>query len=364
MRVEDIETPAVVIDHARVRRNIARMAEMARGYGAALRPHTKTHKLPSLARWQLDAGASGITVAKVSEAEVMAASGLADIFIANELVAPAKIRRLAALARWITVSVGVDSREGADALASGALAEGMTLHVMIETNTGLNRCGVPPGEAVLDLARYIASQDGLAFDGIFTHAGHAYAASSPAQRNAVGADEGQAMAETARLLAAHGLAPTRVSVGSTPTARSSAAVAGVTEVRPDNYVFHDCMQVGLGVATWDDCALRVRATVISRPHPCRAVIDAGSKTLGSDVSPRVRGHGRLCEHPHGLLARLSEEHGVITFEEPTDLPRIGDVVTVIPVHACPVTNLANEVYLVDGERVEAVWPVLGRGKVE
>lgn len=367
MRVIDIETPAVLVDLPRLRRNIDGMASVAQDAGVALRPHTKTHKLPGIAHWQVEAGAVGITVAKVSEAEVMAAGGLKDIFIANEIVTPPKISRLAALARLAEMSVGVDSREGAGALSQGAVAEGVRLNVLIELNVGLNRAGVLPGLPVLELAQHIRTLPGLHLEGIFTHGGHAYNATTFEERDAVGHAEGQALVDSARLLSEHGFPLERVSVGSTPTARSAASVPGVTEVRPGNYVFYDAMQVGLGVATWDDCALRVAATVISRPDAHRAVIDAGSKILGSERGSnlsQVRGHGHVVEYPDGLLARLSEEHGVITFEEPADAPRIGERVTVIPGHACPVVNLVNQVYLIDGERVLATWPVLGRGKVE
>ncbi|MGE5589506.1 MAG: alanine racemase [Bacillota bacterium] len=367
MKIEDLETPAVMVDVPRLRRNIQRMAGMASAGGVTLRPHTKTHKLPGIAHWQVEAGAGGITVAKVSEAEVMAASGLTDIFIANEIVVPSKARRLAALARRVRMSVGVDSREGADVLSRVAVEEGVELRLLIEVNSGLDRCGVLPGEPVLGLARYIKGLPGLILEGIFTHGGHAYSATSFDQRDAIGLSEGQVMAQTAELLASQGIHLERVSVGSTPTARTASSVAGVTEVRPGNYVFYDAMQVGLGVATWDDCALRVMATVISRPDAYRAVVDAGTKVLGSDRGgnlSQVRGYGHVVEYPDDLLARLSEEHGVITFERPSQAPRIGDRITIIPGHACPVANLTNVVYLVDADRVEATWPVLGRGRVE
>ncbi len=367
MKLLDVETPAVLVDLPRLQRNIQRMADMARAAGVSLRPHTKTHKLPGIAHWQAEAGAGGITVAKVSEAEVMAASGLTDIFIANEIVVPSKARRLAALARRVRMSVGVDSREGADALSRVAVEEGVELRVLIEVNSGLNRCGVLPGAPVLELARYIKGLPGLVLEGIFTHGGHAYSATTFEQRDGIGLSEGQVMVETAGMLASQGIHLERVSVGSTPTARAASSVSGVTEVRPGNYVFYDAMQVGLGVATWDDCALRVTATVISRPDPYRAVVDAGSKVLGSDRGGNlsaVRGYGHVVEYPQGLLARLSEEHGVITFDQSSETPHIGDRITIIPGHACPVANLANHVYLVDGDRVEATWPVLGRGRVE
>jgi len=366
MRTSDVETP-VLIDLSRVRRNIKAMSTLAESSGVALRPHTKTHKSPGIAHWQVQAGSAGITVAKVSEAEVMAANGLKDIFVANEIVTPRKISRLCALSRQVKMSVGVDSKAGAEALSRCALTEGVTLGVLIEVNVGLDRAGVLPGQPVLELAEYVQTLPALSLEGIFTHGGHAYSARTFEERDAIGRAEGQAMAETALLLAQHGIEVERVSVGSTPTARSASSIPGVTEVRPGNYVFYDAMQVGLGVATWEDCALRVKATVISRPDATRAVIDAGTKILGSDRGSnlsQVRGYGHVVEYPHGLLARLSEEHGVITFDEPSDAPCIGEQVTIIPGHACPVSNLAEVVYLVEDDRVEAAWSVLGRGKIE
>lgn len=366
MKLDELETPAVMIDRRRVERNIQRMAGIARDAAVALRPHAKTHKLPIIAHWQMRAGAVGIAVAKVSEAEVMAASGVQSIFIANQIVTPSKIRRLVALARWISVSIGVDSREGAEMLSRCASDEGASLNVRIEVDTGLKRCGVQPGEPVLRLAKLICDLPNLHLEGIFTHAGQVYNATTFEERDATGRHEGEAMVGTARLLSSEGIPLEVVSVGSTPGARSAASVAGVTEIRPGNYVFYDAMQVGLGTATWDDCALRAIATVISRPDRDHAVIDAGSKVLGAERGGNlstVEGYGHVVEYPESRLERLSEEHGVLIFEGGSAAPHIGERVTVIPGHACYVINLASEVYLIDREHLIAQWPVLARGKV-
>ncbi|MEJ7655258.1 MAG: alanine racemase [Chloroflexia bacterium] len=366
MKLGDVDTPAVVIERTRLERNIAAMAAAAREAGVALRPHAKTHKLPAIAHMQLAAGAVGITVAKVSEAEVMSAAGVGDVFIANEIVSRRKLARVAALARLVRVAVGVDSEEGAALLSRAAVEEGVDLNVRIEVDTGLNRCGVQPGEQAALLARRVVELSGLRLEGIFTHAGHVYSSRTPEERAATGTAEGEKMVETARLLESEGIETRVVSVGSTPTARAAANVRGVTEIRPGNYVFYDAMQVGLGAATWDDCALRAVATVVSRPAPGRAVIDAGSKVLGTERGANlssVRGYGCVVEYPHALLDRLSEEHGVLLFEDGEAAPRIGERVTIIPAHACYVVNLASEVLLAEGKDVLARWPVLARGMV-
>lgn len=364
MTLAELETPAVIILRGVLERNLARMQALATEHGVTLRPHAKTHKLAALAHRQLAAGAVGLTVAKLAEAEVMVASGVGDVFIANQIVSRPKLLRLAALSRIARVAVGVDSPEGAQLLAEVAAATGVALRVRIELDSGLGRCGVPPGEPALDLARLVAAQRWLALEGVYTHAGHAYAASSHRERDEIGRAEGESVASTASLLESHGIPCPVASVGSTPTARSAAAVAGVTELRPGNYVFHDAMQVGLGVATWDDCALRVVATVISRPAGDRATIDAGSKALGTERGgglSMVRGHGHIIEHPDATLERVWEEHGLVRLTEGGRVPRIGERLTVVPAHACYVANLAERVALVEDGEVLAHWPVTARG---
>jgi len=360
--VHDVSTPAVLIDVDVLDRNIARMAERARAAGVALRPHGKTHKLLEVGRRQLAAGARGLSLAKTSEAEVFAAAGFEDIFVAFPVVGADKGRRLLALAEKIRLAVGVDSVDGARTLGDVFAAAGRRLDVRLKIDSGLHRVGVLPEQAV-GAARAIAELPGIALTGVFTHAGHAYGESEPQGVAAVALSEGHTVAAVADALRRAGLEIREVSVGSTPTARQAMTVAGVTECRPGNYVYHDASQVSLGTCGLEDCAMTVVATVVSVPAPDRAVLDAGSKTLSTDpLRPRAEGHGWVLGRK-ARLSKLSEEHGVLAVEEGETF-RVGERVRVLPNHACVVSNLHDRVLAVRGERVEEEWRVAARGRVE
>ena len=360
--VHDVSTPAVLIDVDVLDRNIARMAERARAAGVALRPHGKTHKLLEVGRRQLAAGARGLSLAKTSEAEVFAAAGFEDIFVAFPVVGADKGRRLLALAEKIRLAVGVDSVDGARTLGDVFAASGRRLDVRLKIDSGLHRVGVLPEQAV-GAARAIAELPGIALTGVFTHAGHAYGESEPQGVAAVALSEGHTVAAVADALRRAGLEIREVSVGSTPTARQAMTVAGVTECRPGNYVYHDASQVSLGTCGLEDCAMTVVATVVSVPAPDRAVLDAGSKTLSTDpLRPRAEGHGWVLGRK-ARLSKLSEEHGVLAVEEGETF-RVGERVRVLPNHACVVSNLHDRVLAVRGERVEEEWRVAARGRVE
>jgi D-serine deaminase-like pyridoxal phosphate-dependent protein len=360
--VHDVSTPAVLIDVDVLDRNIARMAERARAAGVALRPHGKTHKLLEVGRRQLAAGARGLSLAKTSEAEVFAAAGFEDIFVAFPVVGADKGRRLLALAEKIRLAVGVDSVDGARTLGDVFAAAGRRLDVRLKIDSGLHRVGVLPEQAI-GVARAIAELPGITLTGVFTHAGHAYGESEPQGVAAVAQHEGNTVATEADALRRAGLEIRDVSVGSTPTARQAMTVAGVTECRPGNYVYHDASQVSLGTCGLDDCAMTVVATVVSVPAPDRAVLDAGSKTLSTDpLRPHAEGHGWVLGRK-SRLSKLSEEHGVVAVVEGERF-RVGERVRVLPNHACVVSNLHDRVLAVRGERVEEEWRVAARGRVE
>lgn len=358
-----IETPALVIDDARLERNIRRMQHLAQQYGVALRPHVKTHKIPELAKRQLDAGAVGIAVAKIGEAEVMAAAGIHDIQIANQVVSESKIERLMALNRSVRVTCAVDSADNARALSDAARRHDLTLSVLIEIDSGLHRCGLESIHDILALAELVENLEGLQLEGIMTHAGHAYGAESIEEVAEIGRSEGELMVSIAERLRAGGHTVTTVSVGSTPTAPYAVRIPGVTELRVGNYVFNDMIQVSGGSAALDDCALSVFATVISTPSPTRAVIDAGSKALGLDMGAHgrgaVTGHGCLLGK-HGVISRLSEEHGVIEHDGETFT--VGERLRIVPNHACAVVNLYDFVWLADAEGHCRRLEVTARGK--
>jgi D-serine deaminase-like pyridoxal phosphate-dependent protein len=360
--IHDLATPTVIVDLDALERNVARMAEAARSHGVGLRPHAKTHKTVEIARLQLKAGAVGLTVAKTSEAEVYADAGFGDVFVAYPVVGADKGRRLLALADRLRLAVGVDSVEGAASLAGVFHAAARKLDVLLKIDVGLHRVGVAPADAS-GLARRVADLPGLRLRGLFTHGGQAYGSEDGAGVLAVAQDEGRVMAELASAVRALGIEVETVSVGSTPTARGSMTVAGVTECRPGNYVFNDFSQVNLEVCGLGDCAMTVLATVVSVPEAGRAVVDAGSKVLSSDpLRPRAGGHGLVIGR-RSRLARLSEEHGVIAVE-PGERFRVGERVRILPNHACVVSNLRDRLWTVRGESVEGSYVVAARGRVE
>ena len=369
-QLADLDTPSVIVDLDCLERNIAEMAELASAAGIALRPHIKTHKTPEIARMQLAAGAVGVTCAKVGEAEALADAGLTDFFIAHPLVTAAKARRLAELARrpGVNVATIVDSPQGIAALSGVFAAEMELLDVLIKVDTGLGRVGTPPGAPTVDLARQITAAPGLRFAGICAHEGFSYSQPDPAARDAVTRAGVETLVATSRDLAAAGLRCERVSVGSTPGAKAALTVPGVTEVRPGNYVFYDAMQVGLNVVPIERCALRVLTTVVSHTARDRAVLDAGSKTFTSDKGVHgmagAANYGTILGKGDIVLHALSEEHGWLRLDPDGSDVAIGEVLQVLPIHSCPVANLAEELYIVRGEQVVGRWAVAAHGRVK
>ncbi|RXT04155.1 alanine racemase [Ammoniphilus sp. CFH 90114] len=360
-----IDTPAVLVHQEILQKNIHDMAVFAKTYHLALRPHIKTHKIPEIARMQLAAGAVGVTTAKLGEAEVMAAHGITDILIAYPIIGKEKLKRLEELRKIAKVMTVVDGREQALELSQYANERNLQFEVLMEMDSGLRRCGVLPGQDALALYRELAELPGIRLQGIMTHAGHAYGATGIDQVREIALQEGTIMVETAQLLREADLAAPEVSVGSTPTVRISGQVEGVTEIRPGNYVFNDLTQIRLGVATQDQCALRVATRIVSKPAEDRFIIDAGAKTFALDQGAHgttgVSGYGRVVGHPECTIARLSEEHGIVIVQGATKL-QVGDIIEIIPNHSCPVANLTNEVHVVSRGVVSAVWKVAARGK--
>jgi len=353
-----MDTPFVKIDLEILKANITAMAAFAARQGVKLRPHIKAHKIPEIARMQIAAGANGITVAKLGEAEVMFTEGIRDILVAYPIVGREKIQRVRSLLEdGCKLTFIVDSTVGAELLDRLAYPRGVD--VFIKVDSGLGRCGLVPGKDLEEFALWVASLNNLNLTGILTHAGHVYGCKDFQEVEATGRREGELMLAAAERLRSRGLLVKEISIGSTPTALSGGSVPGVTEIRPGNYVFNDAAQVALGVASPGQCSLTVQSTVISRPSSGRAIIDAGSKVLALDQGAHgggnVSGFG-LLENEDWQLTRLSEEHGII---EGCNLPEIGSTVSIIPNHACPVLNLANHVYVSDGQ----VWQVAARGMV-
>jgi D-serine deaminase-like pyridoxal phosphate-dependent protein len=367
---QQLDTPALLVDVEALRSNIATMQKMADSFGVALRPHTKTHKSPQIARLQAEAGARGVTVAKVGEAEVMADGGLDDILIANQVVGVGKIRRLIALSERVRLGVLVDSRDGVEMLDRTFGEAGVTLDALIEVDTGKGRCGLSDVDEIGKLADAVGDSSGLRLRGVETHEGHVpegAVSSGQMQERAVAA--GRRVVEIAEILTELGHTIEEISVGSTPAAPWTASVAGITEMRPGTYIFNDVNQMAIDQAAPSTCALSVLATVISRPSADRAVVDAGSKSLFAEPARRgfaldnYEGFGYIRQAPTARIASLSEEHGVIEIPAGLEFPKIGQQVEIIPNHVCPAVNLHEEFYVVDGDDVIDVWPIAARGKV-
>lgn len=349
-----LPTPSLVVDLDVLEANIADMARHGRELGMRLRPHAKTHKSPDLARLQVDAGATGLTMATVSEAEVFAGAGFTDLFIAYPVwVDPEKGRRLRALAAVATVTVGVDSPEGARALAAQLGADRDRVRVLVEVDSGHHRTGVAPA-AVADLAD-IAGHAGLTVAGVFTFPGHSY---SPGVRDAVAAQEAETLAAAATALRDLGVEEPTVSGGATPTV-GAVAPGAMTELRPGVYVFGDAQQWELGSTTPDRIALTCWATVVSHAGG-RVVLDSGSKALGADRAPWATGFGRLLDHPAARIVQLSEHHAVVDGVE-GPRPPLGSHLRVVPNHVCSAVNLADSLTVVRVGRVVGTWPVAARG---
>ncbi len=344
-----IETPAVVVDRDVLERNVARMAEAVRARGFELRPHAKTHKLPEVAELQLAAGAAGLTVATIGEAEVFVERGARDVFLAYPLwLTPAKAARLLAVRERARVVVGLDSAESA--ANTGRLVPG--LEVLVEVDSGHHRSGVAP-QAVVDVAE-AARQAGLVVVGAFTFPGHSYGpdAAAPAAHG-----ERDALVTAGYLLRTAGFDVRVLSGGSTPSVAATEA-GGATEVRPGVYVFGDAQQWELGHVAPADIALTVLATVVS-VHDDRVILDAGSKVIGADRPAWATGHGRLPDHPDARITALSEHHATVVGD---GLPGLGERVRVVPNHVCNVVNLVDEVVVVRGGVVEERWAVAARGR--
>jgi D-serine deaminase-like pyridoxal phosphate-dependent protein len=386
--LSDLPTPQVLIDRARVMRNIARVQALADGAAVRLRPHAKTHKSPVIARWQIERGAAGICCAKVGEAAVFVDAGVTDIRLPYP-VNPANAARLLALMDRAAISIIVDHLDVARGWSDAMHGAGRTLDVLVKVDVGFHRCGIDPSGDALGFVQAIASLPGIRLRGLLSHAGHGYHAASDDELAAVARQECEILVGLRDRAARSGIALDELSVGATPTLRFSAGLSGLTELRPGNYVYFDRTQVALGAASLDDCALTVLATVVSRPAADRVILDCGSKTLTNDlarglsrrssVADRAKadiaqpsGYGAVLagngESPRTVddaltIERLSEEHATVRVAGGTAL-KPGDRVRVVPNHSCVVSNLVDVVRLVENDDVIDTIPVAARGRIQ
>jgi len=363
VQVLDLDTPALVIDLDRVESNVMAMATLARERGVRLRPHTKTHKMPHIVRLQIDAGAAGLTCAKLGEAEVLVKAGFDDILVAFPLLGQEKLARLEALRREARILVSLDSLEVASGLDVLGVRSGSPVEVYVEVDTGLHRMGTAPGDATVELVTRLSDLAGIRIVGLLSHAGNAYGVTNPAARSLLVDVEVSDLLSTQRRLIDLGIEIPEISVGSTPTVREEMTRPGVSEVRPGTYVFNDTTMLAHRVATPQNCAAHVVATVVSRPTADRFVLDAGSKCLTSDGVGRP-GWIQVDGRDDLTMEFVNEEHGVGRIDLSRDKPlRLGDKVLLIPSHVCPVVNLFDNAVATRGSLVVGNLEVTGRGRV-
>lgn len=366
-----LPTPFVAVHRQRLQANIDRIAALGRQHGLAVRPHAKTHKCPEIARLQVDAGADGITVAKPGEARVFLRAGVRSVTLAYPVIDPGVVSQLLEEADACAASLRfvIDSAAGLHALQHAARGRNDRTAAFVELDVGLHRCGVPPQSPLLDeLAAALARGPGTRFAGLLSHAGHAYGAGSAEAVAAVAENERATMQAAAARLRAAGIEVPCVSVGSTPTVCLARDYTGVDEIRPGNYVFFDRTAMRLGAAGEHEIALAVFTTVVS-VNDTWCIIDAGSKSLSSDLGPHGTGGDMGYGQAHAFgphagralaVAKLSEEHGFIPHHgQPLE---IGTRLMVIPNHSCPVANLADELVVLSAAGQPQTWNVAARGK--
>jgi D-serine deaminase-like pyridoxal phosphate-dependent protein len=358
-RVEDLDTPALIVDLDIMERNLRRVADYCASHQLRLRPHTKTHKSIFLARQQLALGAAGLTVAKAGEAEVMLGAEARDLLVAFPVIGEPKLRRLAALARLTRVTLALDSLFAAQQLSQAAVAGGIRFGVLVEIDVGLGRVGVTPAEA-LDLTRSVAALPNLEWRGIAFYPGHI-----KDQNQEQVAALSATIRDLRNELAGAGFDPEIVSGGSTPLLYQSHEIEGMNEIRPGTYIFNDLNTVASDACALEDCAASVLVSVVSHTRREHMIVDGGSKTFSSDrLSSGGPGHGRVVEAPGASFHKMNEEHGFIDLTRAERSFEPGDKVRIIPNHICVVVNLHECVYGVREGKVEEVWDVEGRGKLQ
>ena len=362
MRIEEIETPALLIDTEILDRNLRTMADYCQRHHLSLRPHTKTHKVPEIAKMQVRYGATGISVAKLGEAEVMADAGIDDIVVVYPIWGESKWKRLAALAQRVRVAVAMDSLPIAEAISKWAKQAGVEVGVRMEFDTGFGRCGLPLEQSSAEIAKRILDLACLRWEGISFYPGHIMGTRTSRERDIE--IENARLDRLFSILDGAAIPYPVVSGGNTPAAFESHRFNGVTEIRPGTYVFNDRNTVDAEAATFADCGATVLATVVSTSVAHRAIIDAGSKMFSGDqlLSGERKHYGYVQDHPGVVLEDLSEEHGHLLVAD-ADPVHVGDRIRVVPNHICPCINLQEHVYLVSGEQVLEQWKVAGRGKV-
>jgi D-serine deaminase-like pyridoxal phosphate-dependent protein len=364
MLVSEIDTPALVVDLDIMERNLRRVADYASAHGLRLRPHTKTHKSPRVGRRQLELGAAGLTVAKTGEAEVMLDATPPDLLLEYPVIGRAKLERLMRVAARTRLTIALDNLEASRELSEAAVAAGVAVGVLAETDVGLGRVGVTPGAELLELARGMRRLPGLRFDGIAFY---------PGNIKDTGEAGLHALAELRTLIESmlddfrRERIPVRiVSGGSTPSLFHSHELPGLSEIRPGTYVYNDWNTVVSGACTLEDCAASILVTVVSIARPGQIIVDGGSKTFSSDRSagPGEPTYGYVVEAPAAVFHKMNEEHGYVDIRRAGRPFSLGERLQIIPNHVCVAVNLHEHMYGIRGGEVCEIWEVAGRGKLQ
>jgi D-serine deaminase-like pyridoxal phosphate-dependent protein len=350
MTANALDTPAVTIDLDIMEANIRRVQSHLAKHGFANRPHIKTHKIPALGKLQMAAGAVGITCQKIGEVEVFADAGVADdVLLTFNILGEAKTDRLMAVAKKLKrLAVVLDNETVAQGLSAAGRKHDRDVPFLIECDTGFGRNGVQSPDAALDLAKAARKMPRMRFEGLMTFPN--------------GPGTAAFFSRALELFKGAGIPVPVVSGGGSPALATLDNFPMLTEHRAGTYIYNDVMQVKAGWVTWDNCAMRVRATVVSRPTATRAIIDCGTKVLTSDLYG-VTGYGHIVEYPSALILGVSEEHGVVDLTGSREQPKVGDIVHVVPNHCCVVSNMVDEVYGVRAGKLETTWKVAARGTV-
>ncbi|MCG9126863.1 DSD1 family PLP-dependent enzyme [Candidatus Poribacteria bacterium] len=355
-----LDTPALLIDLDILDDNIQNMADYFSGISTDLRPHLKTHKNPIIAQKQIDAGAIGITCAKLGEAEAVVDFGIQDVLIANQIVGPQKIERLINLADRSRIMVAVDCSENVQDISDAAKSKGVTVRILIEVNIGMNRCGVEPGNDVLELAKHICDSPNLVFEGLMGYEGHIVARTSKDDREKAVKNDMQHLVDSKKLLTENGISVNIMSGGGTGTYDITSRIPEMTEIQAGSYVFMDSTYNRVeGLDKKFENSLSLLTTIVSRPQPKRIIVDAGMKVLTTEFgNPQPIGYSDL------EMVGLSEEHGKLEASNDSINLKPGEKIKLLPTHCCTTVNLHDKCYGIRNEIVEYCWDITARGKAQ
>ncbi len=354
----ELDTPVLLIELDIMESNIQKMADYFTTVNAELRPHVKTHKTPIIAHKQIAAGAIGVTCAKLGEAEAIIHAGIRDVLIANQIVGKQKIARLINLAKHSEIMVAVDCPNNVQAISDAASAKGVKIRILVEVNIGMDRCGVEPGKATLELAQQVCNSDSLKFEGLMGYEGHTVAKPDRTDRETATRDAMLRLIASKRYLEEHGITVSIMSGGGTGTYNITGSIPDITEVQAGSYVFMDSTYNNVeGVGEKFDCSLSILTTVVSRPDQNRIIVDAGLKVLTKEFGiPQPIGNNGL------EMTGLSEEHGKMQVSEGSVSLNPGDKLEILPTHCCTTVNLHDRYYGIRNEIVESVWNISARGR--